>query len=122
MSNLPYPTSVRLPGGWSFNLGKGALQEGQWHPAGAEWLQGTEVCRWVALPWSRQLEAVIRTLNADDPIELGMSNNDVLTYKVYSIEQMKPAEMQELDSNTPCLLIVLAEPEVEERWVLTALP
>jgi hypothetical protein len=30
--------------------------------------------------------------------------------------------MQELDSNSPCLLIVLAEPETEERWVLTALP
>jgi hypothetical protein len=51
-----------------------------------------------------------------------MSNNDVLTYNVSSIDQMSPLEMQELDSNTPCLLIVLAEPEAEERWVLTARP
>jgi hypothetical protein len=122
VSNLPFPTSVGLPGGWNFNLGKGVLKDGQWNPEGAEWLQGTEVCRWVALPWSRQLEAVIRTLNRDDPIELGMSNNDKLVYNVYSIEQMSPLEMQELDSNSPCLLIVLAEPETEERWVLTALP
>jgi hypothetical protein len=122
VSNLPFPTSVSLPGGWSFNLGRGALDNGQWNPNGAEWLQGTEVCRWVALPWSRQLEAVIRTLNQDDPIELGMSNNDILTYNVYTIRQMSPEEMQELDSNSPCLLIVLAEPETEERWVLTALP
>lgn len=121
-SNLPYPTAVSLPGGWSFNLGRGTLVDGNWNPAGAEWLQGTEVCRWVALPWSRQLEAVIRTLNPDDPIELGMSNNDLLTYNVYSIRQMSPQEMQELDSNTPCLLIVLAEPESDTRWVLTALP
>jgi hypothetical protein len=122
VSNLPFPTSVSLPGGWSFELGKGSLVDGQWNPNGAEWLQGTEVCRWVALPWSRQLEAVIRTLNPDDPINLGMSNNDVLTYNVHSIEQMSPLEMQELNSNTPCLLIVLAEPEAEERWVLTAVP
>ena len=122
VSNLPYPTSVSLPGGWTFQLGKGSLVDGKWNPNGAEWLQGTEVCRWVALPWSRQLEAVIRTLNPDDPINLGMSNNDQLKYKVYSVEQMSPEEMQELDSNRPCLLVVLAEPAAEKRWVLTALP
>ena len=122
-SNLPYPTAVSLPGGWQFPLAKGSLTaDGSWNPAGAEWLQGTEVCRWVALPWNRQLEAVIRTLNPDDPIELGMSNNDKLTYNVYSIKQMSPAEMLKLDSNKPCLLIVLAEPDTEKRWVLTALP
>jgi hypothetical protein len=122
VSNLPFPTSVSLPGGWTFKLGRGALDSGQWNPKGAEWLQGTEVCRWVALPWSRQLEAVVRTLNREDPINLGMSNNDQLTYKVYSIQQMSPEEMQSLDSNTPCLLIVLAEPDAEKRWVLTAIP
>jgi hypothetical protein len=122
VSNLPFPTSVELPGGWGFTLGRGALEDGNWNPSGAEWLQGTEVCRWVALPYSRQLEAVIRTLNPDDPIELGMSNNDTLTYNVYSIRQMSPQEMQELDSNSPCLLVVLAEPGSDQRWVLTALP
>ncbi len=122
-SDVPYPTTVGLPGGWQFNLGRGSLtSDGSWNPAGAEWLQGTEVCRWVALPWSRQLEAVVRTLNPDDPIELGMSNNDKLTYNVYSVQQMSPAEMLELDSNKPCLLVVLAEPDAEKRWVLTALP
>jgi hypothetical protein len=122
-SNLPYPVSVSLPGGWAFQLGKGSLtQDGRWNPKQAEWLQGTEVCRWVALPWSKQLEAVLRTLNPDDPIELQMSNNDVLTYKVYSIKQMSPEEMRELDSNTPCLLVVLPEEDAEKRWVLTALP
>jgi hypothetical protein len=122
VSTLPFPTSVSLPGGWSFALGKGALADGKWRPRGAEWLQGTEVCRWVSLPWSRQLEAVLRTLNPDDPIELQMSNSDRLIYKVYSIEQMSLDDMQALDSNTPCLLIMLAQDDVEKRWVLTALP
>jgi hypothetical protein len=121
-SNVPYPTSVSLPGGWTFKLGRGSLVAGSWNPNGAEWLQGTEVCRWVALPWSKQLEAVVRTLNPDDPIKLGMSNNDTLTYKVYSIKQMSPSEMQELDSNTPCLLLVLVQPDSDKRWVLTSLP
>ena len=122
VSNLPYPASVSLPGGWSFKLGKGALQNGIWEPKGPEWLQGTEVCRWVALPWSRQLEAVIRTLNPKDPIQLTMSNNDQFTYEVYSVRQLTPEEMQKLDSNSACLLLILTQPDAEKRWVLTALP
>ena len=122
VSNLPYPTSVALPGGWSFKLGKGTLQDGEWNPNGAEWLEGTEVCRWVALPWSLQLEAVMRTLNPKDPIELGMSNNDRLVYQVYSVRELTPEEMQELDSSSPCLLLVLTQSDSDKRWVLTALP
>ncbi|HEY3475330.1 MAG TPA: hypothetical protein VGK56_12015 [Anaerolineales bacterium] len=120
--NLPYPTSVSLPGGWTFALGRGAVQAGKWEPQGAEWLEGTEVCRWVSLPWSLQLEAVIRTLDQDDPIELAMSNNDKLVYNVNSVYQMTPEEIQQLDSNSPCLLIILTQSESEKRWVLTALP
>lgn len=122
VSNLPYPVAVSLPGGWSFNLGRGTLQGGKWEPTGAEWLEGTEVCRWVSLPWSRQLEAVLRTLNPNDPIELVMSNNDKLTYGVYSVYEMTPEEIQKLDTNSPCLLLILTESGSEKRWVLTALP
>lgn len=122
VSNLPYPTAIRLPGGLNFTLGKGSLQAGQWNPQGPEWLQGTEVCRWIAIPWSTQIEAVLRTLNPEDPIELTMSNNDHLVYKVYSIEQLTNEELQRLPSDSPCLLLILAKAETETRWVLTALP
>lgn len=122
VSNLPFPTSMSLPGGLNFNLGKGSLQDGQWNPRGPEWLQGTEVCRWVAIPWSLQLEAVIRTLNPDDPIEIVMSNNDRLVYKVYSVRELSNEELQKLPTDSPCLLLLLAEADSETRWVLTALP
>jgi hypothetical protein len=119
---MPYPTSMSLPGGLNFSLGRGALQNGKWNPRGPEWLEGTEVCRWVAIPWSRQLEAVIRTLTQEDKIELGMSNSDRVVYDVYSITQMSIEEMQELDSNSPCLLLVLAQADSDKRWVVTAIP
>jgi hypothetical protein len=122
VSNLPYPTSVSLPGGWSFQLGRGTLQNGKWESRGAEWLEGTEVCRWVSLPWSLQLEAVIRTLEPKDPVELVMSNNDKLVYGVYSVYQMTPEEIHKVDAKTPCLLLILTEVDSEKRWVLTALP
>ena len=121
-SNLPYPVGMTLPGGLNFNLGKGSITEGQWNPRGPEWLQGTEICRWVAIPWSTQLEAVIRTLTPDDVIEIVMSNNDRLEYQVFSREEMTLAEMQALDQNSPCLLLVLAEQDADERWVVVAKP
>jgi hypothetical protein len=121
-SNLPFPTGMVLPGGLNFGLGKGAITDGVWNPRGAEWLEGTEICRWVAIPWSTQLEAVVRTLTRKDTIELVMSNNDRLTYTVNSIQELTLEEMQELDSNSPCLLLVLAEQDSDKRWVVTALP
>lgn len=122
VSNLPYPIAMSLPGGLNFNLGKGAIKDGQWNPRGPEWLEGTEICRWVAIPWSTQLEAVVRTLTPQDTIELRMSNQDKLTYTVHSRDQLTLAEMQKLDSNSPCLLLVLAKQDSDKRWVVTALP
>lgn len=121
-SDLPYPTQLILPGGLNFNLGRGQIVDGSWDPQGPEWLRGTEICRWVAIPWSRPLEAAVRTLTRDDAIELVMNNNDRLSYDVFSIQQLTLAEMQELDQNSPCLLLVLAEQDSEERWVVTAKP
>jgi hypothetical protein len=71
--NAPFPTQVILPGGWSFNLTPGTLRDGFWANQGAEWLQGSEITRWVALPWSKQLEAVVVTFGPDEQIELVMT-------------------------------------------------
>jgi len=119
---LPYPTMMSLPGGLNFNLARGTLKDGQWNPRGPEWLEGTEVCRWIAIPWSRQMEAVIRTLNSNDPIELTMSNNDRLEYQVYSVQEVRFDELQSLETDTPCLLLILAKSDTDMRWVLIALP
>lgn len=120
--SLPYPTTVKLPGGITFSLAKGALKDGVWNPRGPEWLEGTEICRWVAIPWSRPLEAAVRTMNRDDVLELTMSNNDNFSYNVESIQELTFAEMQEMDSSSPCLALILAEQDSEKRWVVIARP
>jgi hypothetical protein len=118
----PEPSRVELPGGWSFVLAKGRVERSQWDPVSAEWLEGTDVCRWVALPWSLQLEAVVRTLKANDEIVLTMSNTDQLVYRVKSIHDVNAREIGTLDQNTPCLLVVLANSNSSKRWVVTAVP
>ena len=123
VSSLPYPVQLGLPGDFKYNLGKGQLQpDGRWEPTGPEWLEGTEICRWIAIPHNRQLEAIVRTFTRDDQIELVMSNNDRLTYNVYSINEMSIEDMQKLDASTPCMLLVLAQPDTDQRWVVKAIP
>ncbi len=124
LSNVVHPTQLSLPGGWSFNLKQGRVQDGEWTPQGAEWLVGTEISRWVALPWSLQLEAVLRTLKPGDQIEVQMSNLDVLTFNVYSIQEMTMEELLASDARTPSLLVVLYNDEKADGtfWTVTALP
>ena len=123
-SEIVHPTSITLPGGWSFNLGQGRVREGVWAPKGAEWLVGTEISRWIALPWSLQLEAVLRTLKSEDQIEVTMSNFDVLTFDVYSIQEMTMEKLLATDPTRPSLLVVLYNDEEADGsfWVVTALP
>ena len=124
LEDMVYPTHLNLPGGWGFDLDQGRVEEGEWSPQGAEWLIGTEVSRWVALPWSLQLEAVLRTLKSGDHIELIMSNLDRLEYKVYSIQEMTMEEIQAVDTKKPSLLIILFQEEGDSNthWVVTAVP
>jgi hypothetical protein len=121
-SNIPYPISISLPGGWVFPLNRGSVVNGKWDPPRAEWLAGTEISRWVALPWNEQLEAVIRTLKLDDPITVFMSNNDSLVYKVKSIEQVPVDNISTLASKEPSLLLVLSKQDSDTRWVVSAVP
>lgn len=120
--DLPFPVRVTLPGGWEFKLARGRVVDGRWSPSGAEWLEGTEVCRWVALPWSLQLEAVVRTLKLDDPINLTMSNADQLDYKVQSIQNVPVDEIDSLVGKNMCLLLILVNEDSDTRWVVTATP
>lgn len=119
---LPYPVGLRLTGGWFFNLQKGQLTDGNWDPTSAEWLDGTELRRVVAIPWNRQSEAVIRSLLPGDEMLLHMSNNAVQTYTVRSVEQVNRSERDLLSGNDPSLLIVLVKPESEQRWVVLCSP
>ena len=124
LSKITYPIRVILPGGWKFDLAQGYVIEGEWIPQGGEWLMGTEISRWVALPWSVQLEAVLRTLKSGDQVELLMSNYDTLSYSVYSIQEMSMGEILALDARIPSLVVVLFDGQSEEGlyWVVTAFP
>jgi hypothetical protein len=124
LADIIRPTRLTLPGGWEFSLGQGQVVDGEWNPRRAEWLVGTEISRWVALPWSLQLEAVLRTLKPEDQLELTMSNFDVLVFNVYSIRELTMEQLLASDPKTAGLLIVLYNDEETDGtyWVVEALP
>jgi hypothetical protein len=117
-----YPVQIRLPGGWMFVLSQGSIANGKWQPAQAEWLEGTEICRWVSLPYGEQLEAVFRTLNPGDRIDLVMSNYDHWSYRVRSVTEIQVFELSEMDKNYPSLLLILTNPDSNSRVVVLAVP
>ena len=123
-SGIIRPVLLELPGGWAFPLKVGQTEDGAWNPnpQDAEWLEGTELCRWVALPWSIQLEAVVRTLEPGNIVELNMSNYDVLEYKVESLQNVPVVELETINTRTACLLVILTELDSDTRWVLRAVP
>ena len=103
-----------------FALGRGNIVDNKWDPKGAEWLVGTEICKWIALPWSDQLEAVFKTLKPGDPIILVMSNFDRWPYKVQSYQAVEVNKMSGLDRNSPSVLLILVKPGSTSRQVITA--
>lgn len=119
-ADIPYPTGLTLPGGWQFQLGRNTMVGGVWKPTQSEWLEGTELRRVVALPWNRQTEAVVRSFQEGDQIELKLSNSDILPYTVERIGQVSIDDSSVYSGTSPSLIIILFNEEESalERWVV----
>ena len=76
----------------------------------------------VALPWSLQTEAVIKTFQVGDGVELYLSNNETLKYRVYSIEQVAVSNTQIYSDKEPSLAIILYQGNSATRWVIICKP
>jgi hypothetical protein len=120
MEGMPYPTGIRMTGGWFFYLQPSTIREGKWEPESSEWLNGSELRRIVALPWTRQLEAVVGSIVQGDTIELHMSNGDILKYLVEETAKIDRNDVSILSSNRPSIALILFQPEEDQRWVVTA--
>jgi hypothetical protein len=122
-SNTPFPSSIQIPGGWSIPLKVGALVDGVWNPVEAEWLAGTEVCRAVSLPWTKQLNAVYATFETGDKFQLLMNNNDVLNYQVLEVKTIRSTDMiNYINRTSPCLVVELTKADTDERQVVVSEP
>jgi hypothetical protein len=120
--DLVYPTGLQLPGGWFFFVQEGKLVNNKWDPQTAEWLPTSTIRRVVAIPWSRQAEAVIQTLSTGDEIRLFMNNNDILNYYVENVTQIDRENVEILTDTEPSLAVILFKSDDSDRWVVIAKP
>jgi hypothetical protein len=118
--NGPYPIGIQLTGGWIFSLNRSTMVQGLWTPKSGEWLDGTQVRRVVALPWGRQSEAVIRSVQPGDEINLFFSNKQAILYKVSEIKQLAVTDVSVLSDTRPSLVVILYQPGAAQRWVVVA--
>lgn len=124
LRKLAYPRRITLPDGQEYTLGEGNIRNGNWVPLSAEWLAGTEIARWIALPWSSELEIMIKGLEPGDQIDLTMSNSDIVSFKIFSIQRMTIKELMSSDTSKPSLLVLLYDDHNSDEvyWVITSFP
>lgn len=115
-----HPVGMKLPGGWFFNLQPSYMENGEWKPQAAEWLEGSAIRRVIAVPWNAQTEAVVKTFTTDDKIQLFMSNEDIFAYRVSEVKQVPKDDTSVLSATKPSIIIILYQPKAEQRWIVIA--
>jgi hypothetical protein len=121
-SELPHPSSIILPGGWSFPLQGSTLVTPLTVPGSGAWLEGSEVRRVVEIPWNKQSEAVAHSLVPGDPIQLVFDDNTKIIYKVQQVLRVSATDTSILTDVKPSLAIILSGENADKRWVIIATP
>ncbi|MBD3320592.1 MAG: hypothetical protein GF350_05785 [Chitinivibrionales bacterium] len=111
------PASVELAGN-TFVLAVGKVKDGLWEPEGPEWLQGTEVRRVLALPYSADLANSVTGMTPGEPIRLRLRSGEMVEYHVTGVERVQRHQIEVLAEMCPSIVIVLYGERTSERWVV----
>lgn len=121
--SVPVPFSVQFPGGWNFKLGISSEQFADWEPAQAEWFKDTTICKLIAIPWTKQIDAVYNTLQPGEELILTMSNNDVANYQIETLETYLVENIiNKLNRNSPCMIIFLYRENTRTAQTIISAP
>ncbi len=111
------PVSIEF-GGVAFELTRSKLEDGEWHPVLAEWLDGSELRRVVAVPFSQEVGQAVAHLKYGDLLHLRLGSSEVVAYRLVDILRLKRHQIEVLSSQSPSLAIVLHSERASERYVL----
>lgn len=118
----PYePVNVELAGvSFALSTSSPVTEGGQWLPAGAEWLIGTDLRRVIALPYSDSTKDTIEAMRPADIIRVKLANGDVIEYAFVQVERLGVQRTDVLTSMEPSLVIILYGDAASDRYVVTA--
>jgi len=121
--SIPFPYSVQFPGGWTFLLGTSTNDFQDWKPTQAEWFKDTTICKLIAIPWAKQIDAVYKTLEPGEDLILTMSNRDEAIYQIETLEtSLVENIIKKLNRNSPCMIIFLYRESTLTAQVLISVP
>lgn len=121
--SIPTPFSVEFPGGWIFLLGTSEKAFPDWKPSQAEWFKDTTICKLIAIPWTKQIDAVYKTLEPGEKFILTMSNKDEAVYQIETLEtSLVESIMKKLNRNSPCMVIFLFRENTLTAQVIISSP
>ncbi len=122
VQGAPIPVGIVLPDGQAFDLAAGVLVDGNWVPERPEWLSGSQVPRWLAIPWTKKLEQAAKAFKTNDLVHLQMSNGDTLDYRFQWMQDVPVQKIAAYHKNSAELLILLSKPRGSSRLILVAIP
>ena len=121
--SIPTPYSVQFPGGWTFILGTSNVEFEDWNPVQAEWFKDTAICKLIAIPWSKQIDAVYKTLVPGEQLFLTMSNEDEAIYVIETLETAQVKNIiSRLNRNSPCMIIYLYRESTSTAQLIMSVP
>lgn len=113
------PASLELAG-FSYVLGVGTVNNGEWTPQAAEWLEATTLHRVVAVPWEPNLVNAIATLSPGTFITLRLRSGELVSYRLEAVMRVQRQQIEVLTGRRPGLSIVLYGEPSDQRTVLLA--
>ena len=104
----------------AFTLGMAQPELGEWRPAVAEWLPGTELRRVVAVPYTLEVGNAVATLTYGSEITLRLRSGEVVTYRLVDIQRLQRHAIEVLNDLSPSLVVILHGERSGQRWLLIA--
>ena len=112
------PASLEVAG-FAYILTTGSISNGLWEPRGAEWLQGTNLRRVVAVPYDMELLQALFSMSAKEPIRLRLRSGEIVEYELAEVARVGQTEIEVLSAPYPSIAIILhSEEETDTRWVV----
>ncbi len=104
----------------AFSLKQAKLKDGEWLPAVAEWLPGTELRRVIAVPYTQEVGDAVGGMTYGDDITLRLRSGEVVKYRLTDILRLKRYEIECMNSLRPSIVVILHGERSGDRWVLVA--
>lgn len=113
------PASLEIAG-LSYILGTGRVKQGVWEPKAAEWLDGSDLRRIIAIPYDYQTVDTLSHIPPGNVAKIRLRSGEIVKYKIAETFRVQRQQIEILAEKKPSLIIILSGEESIERTVITA--